>query len=68
MSSFNKDIFALYKSSLSSSSSSNLETHVRKFLSMLTYHTIARFMGDRNVDIASSLPVVVVLYGEVPNP
>ena len=35
---------------------------------MLTYHTIARFMGDRNVDIASSLPVVVVLYGEVPNP
>ena len=65
LSSFNKDISALYKSS---SSSSNLETHVRKFLSMLTYHTIARFMGDRNVDIASSLPVVVVLYGEVPNP
>ena len=35
---------------------------------MLTYHTIAHFMGYRNVDLASSLPVVVVLYGEVPNP
>ena len=29
---------------------------------MLTYHTIARFMGDRDVALASSVPVVVVLY------